>query len=133
LSQQFFISPSFLGEKGADSMCHHRKIIYVLDALATLERTQLMPQVQVLALPGGIRLELITYFGTNQDIHTNPSDSGIFRHIAFEVDDVRDVEKWMLENAIEVTLSITRVPKLGVYAILVKDPNGVELEFIQKL
>ncbi|NRF95107.1 VOC family protein [Paenibacillus frigoriresistens] len=84
------------------------------------------------ALPGGTRLELITYFGTNQDINTNPSDGGIFRHIAFEVDDVRDVEKWMLENAIEVTLSITRVPKLGVYAILVKDPNGVELEFIQK-
>jgi hypothetical protein len=34
---------------------------------------------------------------------------------------------------IEVTLSITHVPKLSVNDILVKEPNDVELEFIQKL
>jgi len=85
-----------------------------------------------LALPGGIRLELITYFSENQDLNTMPSDGGIFRHVAFEVDDVIAVEKLLLEHGIEVTLHVTKVPKLGVQTILVKDPNGVELEFVQK-
>lgn len=86
-----------------------------------------------LALPGGTRLELITYFGSNKDSEVTPTNSGIFRHIAFEVDDVNTVEKLLLENGIDVTLSVTNVPKLGVSIILVKDPNGVELEFVQKL
>jgi catechol 2,3-dioxygenase-like lactoylglutathione lyase family enzyme len=89
-------------------------------------------ELYYLALPGGTRLELTTFFGRNREAGVRSTDSGIYRHIAFEVDDISAVEALMQREGLDIVLPVTWVKELGVQAMLAKDPNGVELEFIQK-
>jgi lactoylglutathione lyase len=85
-----------------------------------------------LGLPGGIKLELISYkFGTNQ-LTTAATDAGIFRHIAFVADDLDSVLMRCEKFGARIRLRPQHVEKLGCRTMLIEDPNGVELEFMQK-
>ena len=84
------------------------------------------------ALPDGSRLELFDYHGKN---HNNPheeSEAGL-RHIAFQVEDVAEHEKLLRAEGVEITLSTCDLPNLGARVLLFLDPNGVTLEFCEKL
>lgn len=83
-------------------------------------------------LPGGARLELFDYHGTNPVVSHEESESGL-RHLAFAVRDVAAHEKRLRESGVQITLSTTDLPALAARVLLFLDPNGVTLEFCEKL
>jgi catechol 2,3-dioxygenase-like lactoylglutathione lyase family enzyme len=83
-------------------------------------------------LPDGSRLELFDYHGRNRNDLREESEVGL-RHIAFEVEDVVAHEKLLKAEGVEITLSTCDVPNLGARVLLFLDPNGVTLEFCEKL
>ncbi len=84
------------------------------------------------ALPNGSRLELFNYHGKNRQVSRDESDSGL-RHVAFQVEDVATHEKRLREAGVEITLSTCDLPNLGARVLLFLDPNGVTIEFCEKL
>lgn len=84
------------------------------------------------ALPDGSRLELFDYHGKNQDNPREESEGGL-RHIAFQVEDVFAHEQRLRAEGVEITLSTCDLPNLGARVLLFLDPNGVTLEFCEKL
>jgi glyoxylase I family protein len=84
------------------------------------------------ALPDGSRLELFDYHGKNQDKPREESEAGL-RHIAFQVEDVAAHEKLLRAEGVEITLPTCDLPNLGARVLLFLDPNGVTLEFCEKL
>lgn len=84
------------------------------------------------ALPDGSRLELFDYHGKNQNTLREESEVGL-RHLAFQVEDVAMHEKLLKAEGVRITLSTCDLPNLGVRVLLFLDPNGVTLEFCEKL
>ena len=83
-------------------------------------------------LPNGSRLELFDYHNKNRKAEREESDAGL-RHIAFQVEDVAAHEKHLIDAGVEITLSTCDLPNLGARVLLFRDPNGVTLEFCEKL
>ena len=88
--------------------------------------------IHYFGIPGGSRLELFDYKGKSANISREESDSGL-RHLAFQVDNVASHEKELRSQGVEITLPTCDLPNLGVRVLLFKDPNGVILEFCEKL
>jgi glyoxylase I family protein len=84
------------------------------------------------ALPNGARLELFDYHGRNRNNPREESEVGL-RHIAFQVEDVAAHEKLLAAEGVNITLSTCDLPNLGARVLLFLDPNGVTLEFCEKL
>ena len=84
------------------------------------------------ALPNGSRLELFDYRGKNQVISREDADSGL-RHVAFQVEDVSAHEKFLREQGVPITLPTCDLPNLGARVLLFLDPNGVTVEFCERL
>ena len=84
------------------------------------------------ALPNGSRIELFDYHGKNRVIPRAEDDSGL-RHIAFQVEDVAAHEMLLKAEDVEITLSTCDLSNLGVRVMLFLDPNGVTIEFCEKL
>lgn len=84
------------------------------------------------ALPDGSRLELFDYHGKNRNNPHEESEVGL-RHIAFQVEDVAAHEKLLRAEGVNITLSTCELPNLGSRVLLFLDPNGVTLEFCEKL
>jgi len=84
------------------------------------------------AMPYGLRLELFDYRGKNRNAAHEESDSGL-RHVAFQVEDVAAHEKMLRVEGVEITLSTCDLPNLGARVLLFLDPNGVTIEFCEKL
>jgi len=82
-------------------------------------------------LPGGVKLELNEYLYPTRDSVSELKDKGTYRHLAFEVEDVKQVEKTLTEAGYPFHFPVFPTPELGVTGGLVKDPNGVEIEFIE--
>lgn len=89
-------------------------------------------EITYLTLPGAVRLELIHYYNQNKNISPLVTDGGILRHIAFYINDIEKLYQLFLQNGIEITLPVTYAEKLNCTIMLVKDPNGIELEFVQR-
>ncbi len=83
-------------------------------------------------LPGGGRLELFDYHGQNQANHRPESEAGL-RHLAFQVRDVAMHEKLLRAEGVKITLPTCELPNLGARVCLFLDPNGVTLEFCEKI
>jgi len=84
------------------------------------------------ALPNGSRLELFDYHDKNAVVTHQESDSGL-RHLTFLVEDVAAHEEILRAEGIQITLSTCDLPNLGARVLLFLDPNGVTLEFCEKL
>jgi len=84
------------------------------------------------ALPGGSRLELFDYHGKNHNPARIEGDGGL-RHLAFQVEDVAGHEQLLREQGVEITLSTRDLPNLSARVLLFLDPNGVTIEFCEKL
>ena len=84
------------------------------------------------ALPNGARLELFNYYGRNREVLRRDEDNGL-RHLAFQVEDVRAHEKVLKKEGVKITLSTRDLPDLGARVLLFLDPNGVTIEFCEKL
>ena len=84
------------------------------------------------ALPNDSRLELFDYHGKNHNNPREESEAGL-RHIAFQVKDVAAHERLLRAEGVNITLSTCDLPNLGARVLLFLDPNGVTLEFCEKL
>ena len=84
------------------------------------------------ALPDGSRLELFDYHGKSRNNSREENEVGL-RHIAFQVEDVAAHEKFLSAEGVQITLSTCDLPNLGARVLLFLDPNGVTLEFCEKL
>ena len=80
----------------------------------------------------GTRLELINYNDEQKVISAGNTDVGIYRHIAFETDDLDGIYEAIKNAGHKINLSPTMIPEVQKRIILIEDPNGVEVEFIQK-
>ena len=89
-------------------------------------------EITYFALPDGSRLELFDYHGKNQAIPREESEVGL-RHIAFQVEDVAAHERLLRAEGVEISLPTCDLPNLGARVLLLLDPNGVTLEFCEKL
>ena len=80
----------------------------------------------------GTRLELIDYKNQQKVLETGNTDVGIYRHIAFETDDLDGLYNAIKDAGYKINLPPTMIPEIGKRIILIVDPNGVEVEFVQK-
>ncbi len=83
-------------------------------------------------LPDGSRLELFDYRGKNRNVSREESEAGL-RHLAFEVQNVAEHERLLRAEGVQIVLPTCDLPNLGVRVMLFLDPNGVTLEFCEKL
>ena len=83
-------------------------------------------------LPDGSRLELFDYRGRNPAQAHDESEAGL-RHLAFNVEDVASHEKLLRSAGVQIILPTTDLLNLGVRVLLIEDPNGVTLEFCERL
>ena len=82
-------------------------------------------------IPGGPRIELISYTDDFGEMHPDSRTAGLFRHLAFDCEDIDALFKTFKENGVTVIQEPAMVEKLKFRNLMAKDPNGVELEFIQ--
>ena len=83
-------------------------------------------------LPNGSRLELFEYKVIQHTQAILDDDPGL-RHLAFQVTDVAAHEKELRAAGVEITLPTCDLENLGARVLLFLDPNGVTLEFCEKL
>lgn len=82
-------------------------------------------------LPNGVRLELIEYKEKQKKWETGNTDTGIYRHVAFEVDDLNELYKNCKDAGVKINLEPKYIPEIKKTVMLIVDPNGVEIETIQ--
>lgn len=101
-----------------------------------LERLETVPEegfdITYFRLPDGRRLELFDYKGASASPERAESDAGL-RHLAFEVEGVAQAEAELRSKGVRITLPTTELPELGARVLLFLDPNGVTLEFCERL
>ena len=82
-------------------------------------------------IPEGPRVELISYSDDFGEMHPNSKTAGIFRHLAFSVEDLDGLYAKAKDFGVKVLQEPALVEKLNFRNIIIQDPNGVELEFIE--
>ena len=88
--------------------------------------------VYYMQLPDGVLLELVEHRTYERSLETRNMDLGIYRHIAFTVDSLDEVKSRCLEHGGQIVLDRTYNEYWDYHIMLVADPNGVEIEFIEK-
>ena len=83
------------------------------------------------ALPGNVRLELIEYVSPLEDMNVSELQTGTYRHLCLETDDLEELAGRCRKWGNTLTREPSFEPKLNFRNILLKDPNGVEIEVIQ--
>ncbi|MDD3172718.1 MAG: VOC family protein [Herbinix sp.] len=78
------------------------------------------------------RLELIEYYHSEDKVKTSPLNVGSYRHMALVTDNIQLLYNVCIDNNIEVTMKPQYLELLHCIAMLITDPNGVEIEIIQK-
>ena len=81
---------------------------------------------------GWKRMELFDYGGKNPRTAREESEVGL-RHLAFSVENVDEEEGRLRSAGVSITLPATDLPSLGARVLLFLDPNGVVLEFCERL
>lgn len=90
--------------------------------------------IQYFALGQQILLELIAYKYETKTAAYEVTEKGIFRHLALETEDIDGLyERLRADKEVRITAALSVCEKLHFRNFLILDPNGVELEFIQKM
>lgn len=85
------------------------------------------------SLPGGAKLELIEYRDDTGVFTGSPLEKGMARHLAFVVDDLQEMAGVLKRENLPITEGPGAIPALSVNYLLTRDPNGAELEFVQRI
>ncbi len=78
------------------------------------------------------RLELIQYLTEVNTANVSETDRNTYRHFCLQTDDLNQVYQDCLANQVFIRKEPSYVEKLSCNTMLIVDPNGVELEIIQK-
>lgn len=89
--------------------------------------------IYYMQLPGGTRLELIDYRTSEKSLETTDTDLGIYRHVAFTVDSLDEMKARCVKWGAMINLERDFNKFLNCFVMLVNDPNGVEIEFVEKV
>lgn len=96
-------------------------------------------RVQYLKVPDGAMVELIEYYPEGQPTGYEDTNTGVIRHIAFSVNSREDLqalyERFQKAQADFPEITFTQpayLPYLDLDNLLLRDPNGIELEFCLK-
>lgn len=81
---------------------------------------------------GGAMLELIHYDDDFGELKPHVKTRGIYRHLALSCEDVYVVAEKLKAAGVKITDGPGYVPLLKFHNILLEDPNGVELEIVQR-
>lgn len=84
-------------------------------------------------LQEGCRLELIHYLYETELKHPKENTKGIYRHMALRTDHVKKVYKKCIEHHILIKLEPIVMENLSCKGMLIEDPNGVEIEIVEKI
>lgn len=103
-------------------------------------------EIRYYGLTDNFRLELIEYKESNEkhtcqissptertDIASLQRAKGCYRHMALRTDQLDEFYIKVAEFEIPVRMEPTIMKELGIKGILIEDPNGVEIEIIEKL
>ncbi len=83
-------------------------------------------------LPREVRLELIDYADKAAAGGIKETDTGIYRHFCLVTDQLAELHALCVKQGIFVRKSPSYVEKLQARTMLITDPNGVEIEIIQR-
>ncbi len=83
-------------------------------------------------LPREVRLELIDYADKAAAGDIKETDTGIYRHFCLVTDQLAELHALCVKQGIFVRKSPSYVEKLQARTMLITDPNGVEIEIIQR-
>lgn len=83
-------------------------------------------------LPQNVRLELIDYADKKAKKDYKETDIGTYRHFCLETDNLDECYQICMDSKAFVRKTPSYVEKLACSTMLVVDPNGVEIEIIQK-
>lgn len=78
------------------------------------------------------RLELIQYLTPVNTAQITETDQGTYRHFCLETDDLNQVWQDCRNHQVFVRKEPSYVEKLSCSTMLIVDPNGVEIEIIQR-
>ncbi|HUM83408.1 MAG TPA: VOC family protein [Lachnospiraceae bacterium] len=77
-------------------------------------------------------LELIRYKFESDEMKTGQFTKGVYRHLALAVDDAQEVFERLKASGAEIVTEPSYIEKLGFTGFLFTDPNGVEIEAVQR-
>ena len=89
-------------------------------------------EIHYFQLDGPVRLELITYMDDFGELKANVKTRGIYRHFAMETKDVDALYEKIKGAGYTCLTEPSDVEKLHFRGFLAEDPNGVEVEFLQR-
>lgn len=78
-----------------------------------------------------IKLELIEYKEEQKHICAGNTDVGVYRHFALCVDDLEECKDRCERAGYGINMYPEFIEQIGQTVMLIKDPNGVEIEMIQ--
>ena len=78
-----------------------------------------------------IKLELIAYKEDQKHICAGNTDVGVYRHFALCVDDLEECKRRCERAGYGINMHPKYIEQIGQTVMLIKDPNGVEIEMIQ--
>lgn len=78
-----------------------------------------------------LKLELIEYKTKQKRVQAENVNTGIYRHFAMVVDDLEEYRKACEAAGYGINLMPTYISQINKTVMLIKDPNGVEIELIQ--
>ncbi|MHC1684712.1 MAG: VOC family protein [Clostridiaceae bacterium] len=116
--------------KNLDKSKYFYKEILELKELNTVDMGD--HQLIYFQLEGDCKLELINYMYNTAVDHPKEDTKGIYRHMALRTDDVMNIYRKCIENNIFIRLHPTNMEKLFCTGMLIEDPNGVEIEIVEK-
>lgn len=88
--------------------------------------------LQYFTLDNGMMLELIAYHYETKKEEYSVDTKGIYRHLALKVKGIQEFYHHLLINDVDITMPLGFCEKLNFYNILLKDPNGVEIELLER-
>jgi catechol 2,3-dioxygenase-like lactoylglutathione lyase family enzyme len=102
-----------------------------------------LPLVKVVKKPNQIlryfkisetqEIELNEYLYEVETYEGNLNDKGKYRHIAFNVDDIDEWQRYIESKGYPFHIPVSIDSYLNVKSGLFLDPNGVEIELVEKL
>ena len=77
-------------------------------------------------------LELIQYHYETAKESLPVDTKGIYRHLALQVESIQEFYSELCKTNANITSPLGFCEKLSFYNILIKDPNGVEIELLER-
>lgn len=124
-----------MGHIAVNSGDYSKSIVFYRDILGFKEESKVEWEefsITNLRMPDGGLLELFDY-GMRTDRAQQDNSVVGYRHFAFLVDDVDEVEAHLVANNVPIKMSADTMPDLGIRGMLCLDPDGTEVEFYHLL